>query len=173
MGLFQKATAQHKMKQYDEAQKTFSQMIALTEKNQDTKSRAKNYAAMSALYWRQLNNKDSANYYLDKAISLDSTNANFVIQRGDMFVDEKKYDQAFEEYDNAIDMGKADQEMYTIRSDARLKMLSEKYKTTNAQELRSKISSSEKELLCADLKKAIDLGLKDIKKDMFASLVCK
>ena len=128
---------------------------------------------MSAVHWRQIGNADSADYYLDKAITLDPANANFVIQKGDMLVGEKKYDAAFAQYDKAMEMGKSDAEMYMIRTDARLKMLQEKYKTTNAQELRSKMSASEKELLCADLKKSISLGLKDMKYDMFASLVCK
>ena len=171
--LFQKAVAQNRLKQYDAASATFSQMMALTEKNNDSKARASNYALMSAFHWRQMGNADSADYYLDKAITLDPANANFVIQKGDMLVGEKKYDAAFAQYDKAMEMGKSDAEMYMIRTDARLKMLQEKYKTTNAQELRSKMSASEKELLCADLKKAISLGLKDMKYDMFASLVCK
>jgi hypothetical protein len=51
--------------------------------------------------------------------------------------------------------------------------MQEKYHTTNAQELRTKMSAKEKELVCTDLKKAVSLGLKDMKSDMFASLVCK
>jgi tetratricopeptide (TPR) repeat protein len=170
---FQKAVAQNKLKQYDAAAATFSSMMALTEKNQDTKARASNYAIMSAFYWRQIGNTDSADYYLEKAIALDPANANFIIQKGDMLVGEKKYDAAFVQYDKAMEMGKSDAEMYQIRTDARIKMLQEKYKTTNAQELRSKMTAQEKELLCADLKKAITLGLQDMKYDMFASLVCK
>jgi tetratricopeptide (TPR) repeat protein len=172
-GLFQKAVAQNKLKQYDAASATFSQMMALTEKNQDAKARASNYAIMSSFHWRQMGNADSADYYLEKAIALDPANADFVIQKGDMLVGEKKYDAAFAQYDKAMEMGKSDVEMYQIRTDARIKMLQEKYKTTNAQELRSKMTAQEKELLCADLKKAISLGLQDMKYDMFASLVCK
>jgi len=70
-------------------------------------------------------------------------------------------------------MGKTDAEMYSIRSNARIKEMQEKYHTTNAQELRSKMSAKEKELVCSDLKKAISLGLKDMKQEMFSSLVCK
>lgn len=173
MGLFQKAIAQNRLKQVDASKATFSQMIALTEKNKDTKSRASNYALMSLVHWRQLDNMDSANYFLDKAVALDPSNTDFVIQRGDMFVSQKKYDDAFVQYDKAVSMGKADLEMYSIRSNARMKMLSEKYNTTNAQELRSKMSGSEKSMLCTDLNKAIALGLHDMKQDMFASMVCK
>ncbi|MCU7548029.1 hypothetical protein OCK74_02835 [Chitinophagaceae bacterium LB-8] len=171
--LFQKALAQNKLKQFDAANQTFSKLIALTEKNQDTKARASNYALMSAFHWRQLNNADSANYFLEKAVALDPSNPNYVIQKGDMLCDEKKYDEAFVQYDKAVEMGKADAEMYEIRSNARVKMLQEKYHTNNTQELRSKMSAQERDQVCVELKKAISLGLKDMKQDMFASLVCK
>ena len=173
MGLFQKAIAQNRLKQVDASKATFAQMFALTEKNKDTKARASNYSLMSMVHWRQLGDMDSANYFLDKAVALDPTNVDFVIQRGDMFVSDKKYDDAFVQYDKAVSMGKTDLEMYSIRSNARMKMLSEKYNTTNAQELRSKMTGSEKSMLCAELNKAIALGLHDMKQDMFASMVCK
>ena len=172
-GLFQKAVAQARLKQYDAANATFARMISLTEKNQDTKARASNYAIMAAFHWRQLNQKDSASYFLDKAIGLDPSNTDFIIQRGDMLADEKKYDDAFVQYDKAVSMGKADLEMFTIRSNSRLKMVQQKYGTNNAQELRSKMTAGEKEQVCTELKKAISLGLKDMQQDMFASLVCK
>jgi tetratricopeptide (TPR) repeat protein len=172
-GYFQKAVAQNKLKQYDASKETFSKVLELTDKNQDTKTRANNYALMSALYWRQLDNNDSANYFLAKAISLDPSNTGFIIQKGDMLFSTKKYDEAFVQYDKAVEMGKADLEMYTVRSNARMKMMQDKYHTTNTQELRDKMSAKEKDQLCVELKKAISLGLKDRKQDMFASLVCK
>lgn len=172
-GLFQKAVAQARLKQNDAANATFAKMISLTEKNQDTRARASNYAIMSAFHWRQLNQKDSAHYFLDKAIELDPSNTDFIIQRGDMMADEKKYDEAFVQYDKAVSMGKADLEMYTIRSNARMKMVQQKYGTNNAQELRSKMTAGEKDQVCTELQKAISLGLKDMQQDMFASLVCK
>jgi len=172
-GLFQKAVAQARLKQFDGANETFARMISLTEKNQDTKARASNYALMATLHWRQLHQKDSADYFLDKAISLDPSNAGFIIQKGDMLADEKKYDEAFVQYDKAVTMGKTDLEMYTIRSNARMRMVQEKYGTNNAQELRSKMTAGEKDQVCTELKKAISLGLKDMQQDMFASLVCK
>lgn len=173
MGHFQTGVAQAKLKQFDAANSSFSKMIALTEKNKDTKTRAQNYALMGLLHWRQLGNKDSANYYLDKAMMMDSANPAFYVQKGDMHVDEKKYDDAFVQYDKAVSMGKTDMEMYVIRSEARLKMVQEKYNTTNTQELRSKMTSKENEQVCTELKKAISLGLHDINMDMFSSLVCK
>ena len=173
MAYFQKTAAQVKLKQYDAANASFSKMIALTEKNQDKKARASNYALISQLHWQYLDHKDSANYFLDKAIALDPSNANFFIQKGDFLMDEKKYDEAFVQYDKAVSMGKADMEMYDIRATARIRIAQEKYNTTNTQELRSKMTAKETEQICKELKKAISLGLRDMKMDMFASLVCK
>ena len=172
-GYFQKAVAQNKLGQYDASKATFSNVIALTEKNQNTKARASNYAVLSALHYRQLNETDSGYYYLDKAIELDSTNSNFYIQKGDMLISEKKYDEAFEEYDKAVGMGRTDVDMYKIRTDARMKMIQDKYNTNNTQDLRSKMSSTEKDQVCTELNKVISLGLHDMKYDMFAALVCK
>lgn len=172
-GFFQKAVAQNKLKQYDAANKSFSQVIALTEKNKNTKARAANYATLGLLHWRQMGNKDSAAYYLEKAMALDPANANFVVQKGDMLLDEKAYDDAFVHYDKAVSMGKTDLQMYEVRTEGRMKMMQDKYKTNNTQELRSKMSANEKEQLCSELKKAISLGLNDMKQEMFASLVCK
>src|SRR5215204_236667 len=171
--LFQKATAQNRLKQYEASSATFSKMILLTEKNQNTKARASNFALMSALQSRQLGQNDSAHYYIDKALSLEPTNTDFVIQKGDVFFVEKKYDSAFEQYDKAVQMGKVDLDMYVLRSNGRMKILQEKYGTTNIQQLRSAMTAAEKEQLCSELKKAIELGLKDMKQDMAASLICK
>lgn len=173
MGLFQKAIAQNGLKQHEEASKTFAQMMSLTEKNQDTKTRASNYALMAAVQSHQLNKPDSAHYYIEKAINMQPDNADFIVQKGDIYFNEKKYNDAFTQYDKAVQMGKNDYEMYTIRSNARLKMLQDKYHTTNVQELRSKMTADEKKLLCADLKKATSFGQKDMQVDMVASLICK
>jgi tetratricopeptide (TPR) repeat protein len=173
MALFQKAIAQNGLKQYDAASSTFAQMMNLTEKNQDTKARASNYALMASVQSHQLAKPDSGHYYIEKAITMQPDNPDFIVQKGDIYFDEKKYDAAFTQYDKAVQMGKNDYEMYTIRSNARLKMLQDKYGTTNVQELRSKMTAEEKQLLCTDLKKAISFGQKDMQQDMVASLICK
>lgn len=171
-GFFQKAIAQNKSGQIEASKETFANVIALTEKNKDIKARASNYALLSILIYRQLNEMDSAYYYLDKAMKLDPGNIDFVIQKGDMLAGEKKYDAAFVQFDKAVELGRTDMDMYLIRSNTRMKMVQEKYKTTNTQELRSKMNPTEKEQVCRELKKAIELGLRDMKQDMFASLVC-
>ena len=106
-------------------------------------------------------------------MALDAGNPAFTVQKGDMLIEEKKYDDAFVQYDKAVSMGKADMDMYVIRTEGRMKMVQDKYKTTNAQELRSKMTPVEKEQVCTELKKAISLGLHDMKQEMFSSLVCK
>jgi len=170
---FQKAIAQNKTGQVEASKATFANVIALTEKNQDTKARASNYALLSLLNYRQLNEKDSAVFYLDKAIGLDPANTNFYIQKGGMLVDDKNYDDAFLQYDMAVEKGRTDIDMYEIRASARIKMVQEKYQTTNTQELRSKMNATEKEQVCIELKKVLTIGLRNMQYDMFASMVCK
>lgn len=172
-GYFQKAVALNKMGQVQESNAAFQKVIALTEKNQDTKARASNYALLSLMHYYQLNQQDSGYYYLAKAMELDPNNANFFVQKGDMLVAEKKYDAAFEQYDKAVALGKNDMEMYQIRTEGHMKMVQEKYGTTNTQELRSKMTPAERDQLCTELQKAISLGLHDMKMDMFSSMVCK
>ena len=172
-GYFQKAVAQNKLGQVQQSKESFYQVIALTEKNQDTKARAANFALLSLMHYRQLGETDSAFFYLDKAMELDGSNPDFYIQKGDILTDQKKYDAGFIEYDKAVEMGRTDMDMYLIRSNARMKMVQDKYHTTNTQELRSKMTPAEKDMVCKELNKAISLGLKDMKQDMFASLVCK
>jgi tetratricopeptide (TPR) repeat protein len=172
-GYFQKGIAQNKLGQVQASKESLSRVIALTEKNKDTKARAANYALLSLMHYRGLGETDSSYFYLDKAMELDPANTDFYIQKGDILTDQKEYDKGFVEYDKAVEMGRTDMDMYVIRSDARIKRMQQKYNTTNTQELRSKMTPAEKEQVCTELKKAISLGLKDMKYDMFASLVCK
>jgi tetratricopeptide (TPR) repeat protein len=170
---FQKAYAFNKLGQPDAAKEELEQVIELTEMNQNTAERASNYALMAALYDRQLGDRDSAFLYLDKAMEIDPSNADFLIQKGDMYVQSDEYDKAFDAYDEAVAMGRTDMDMYIIRSQAGLKMLEHKYGTTKAQDLRGMMTEEEKALVCGDLRKALDMGWNDMNKDMFAALVCK
>ena len=170
---FQKAVAYNKLGDPGAAKAELNEVMALTEKNVNTAERASNYALMAALYDRQLGDRDSALYYLDQAMAMDPANSDFLIQKGDMFVASHEYDRAFGAYDEAVDMGRNDLDMYIIRSEAGLKMLEHKYGTTKAQDLRTKMTPEEKALVCSDLTKALELGWNDMNKDMFAALVCK
>ncbi|MCP9200503.1 hypothetical protein MKO06_11320 [Gramella sp. GC03-9] len=169
---FQKGIAQNKKGDIQGSRSSLEKVISLTEMNQNTQQRASNYALMGALYSRQLNEPDSAFYYLDKAKELDPGNPDFLIQEGDIYVNFDDYDNAFRAYDQAQAAGKNDMEMYIIRSEARLKQMEHQYGTTNAQELKSKMTAQEKETVCGDLQKALEMGWRDMNKDMFAALVC-
>ncbi|OLY93289.1 Tetratricopeptide repeat-containing protein [Cnuella takakiae] len=172
-GYFQKAYAQNKMGDVAASKASLANVMDLTEKNLDTRTKARNYALMSLVHQRQLNEPDSAAFYLDKAIALDAANPDFYIQKGDLLMAGQHYEAAFAQYDKAVEMGRTDMDMYVIRSNARMKMVQAKYGTNNTQELRSKMTATEKEQVCRELTKALSLGLKDMRKDMFAAMVCK
>ena len=172
-GHFQKGYAQLKLKLYALANASFSYVWTLTGKNKNKQSRAADYALLSALQFRQMENTDSAFQLLNMAIALDSTNPRFVLQKGELFAYEKRYDAAFVQYDKAVAMGKSDIDMYTARSYARLQMLQDKYATTDLYQLKVKMTDKEQKMLCGELSKTIRLGAKDIKIKSLASEICK
>ncbi|NMM47541.1 tetratricopeptide repeat protein [Marinigracilibium pacificum] len=170
---FQKGVAYSKLGNTEASKSELAKVIELTENNQNTSERAANYALMAAIYDRQLGDRDSALIFLDQAMALDPDNTEFWIQKGEMYVMSGQYDEAFSAFDKAVAMGKADLDMYSIRSNTALRMVSDKYGTTKAKELKEKMTPDEKNLVCTELNKAIELGLEDMNKDMFAALVCK
>jgi len=171
-GYFERGMAYSGKKKFDSSRADFTRIIELTEKNQNVKERATIYAMIGDQYFKS-GMKDSANVNLIKAIELDPDNANFIIQKGDMAAKENNYDAAFVQYDKAVAMGRTDVDMYKIRAGARVSMVQKKYHTNNAQELRNKMTPKEKDQVCTELKKAIDLGYKNVQADMFSALVCK
>lgn len=172
-GYFQKAIALKNLGKLTEAKAAFEHIITLTEKNENSKERASNYALMAAYYERSEGDIKMAQDYLNKAKELDNTNIKFLIQEGDMYVAQGNYNTAFESYDHAIKIDSNSKLAYMARSEARFSQVSKKYNTTKAQELRTKMTSSEKENLCSDLSKAIELGYKDMQKEMLKALICK
>jgi tetratricopeptide (TPR) repeat protein len=171
-GFFERGIANEGLKNGDAATADFNKIIELTEKNQNVKDRATIYAKIADMQDRS-GKMAEADSSLNKAIALDPTNSRYVIQRGDMYVRAGNYDQAFKYYDEAVDMGRTDLDMYVIRTNARMKMVQDKYGTSVAQELRTKMTAKEKEQVCTEMKKAFELGLKDMKQEMFSALVCK
>jgi tetratricopeptide (TPR) repeat protein len=169
---FERAYAQEQMGMTDSAAADYNRIIELTEKNQNVAERATIYAKVADLNYKA-GKPAEAEQYLAKAMELDPGNPNFAIQRGDWAAWDGNYDAAFVEYDQAVAAGKADVEMYQIRSNARIRQMESKYGTNNVQELRSKMTPEETGLVCAETNKAIELGLKDMKMDMFAALVCR
>lgn len=172
-GHFQKAVALNGLGDIEGSKQALENVIALTEKNQNVTERASNYALMSALYERQMNDAVKAQEYLDKAKELDPTNADWIIQEGTMYVSKKDYERAFEAYDAAEALDPNSLDLYIARSNTHLKAMEAKYNTSQAQELRNKMTDEERANVCADLKRAIELGWRDMNKDMFAALVCR
>jgi tetratricopeptide (TPR) repeat protein len=173
VGYFQKGFAHQKLKQYELAKTSFSQVMALIEKNKEKKARAADYALLCELQFRQMENLDSAFQLIEKAIALDNTNPEYFRQKGDLFAYGKKYEAAFLQYDKAVTLGKTDIVIYTSRSDARLSMFQDKYATTDYNQLKSKMSGIEQSSVCIEFNKVILLGSKDIKKKNVASVFCK
>ncbi len=172
VGYFERAIAQEKLGNMDAATEDYNRIIALTEKNKNVKERATIYAKVADMNARAGKKAEAETYYA-KALELDPGNPDFDVLRGDWAVLAGDYDTAFRSYDAAMAKGKAGADMYQIRSEARIKQMQDKYGTTNVQQLRGKMTPQETAQVCAELGKAAELGLKDMKLDMFSALVCK
>ena len=170
--LFERAYAEEKLGMADAATADYNQIIALTEKNQNVAERATIYAKVADLSYRA-GKPAEAEEYLAEAMALDPGNASFAIQRGDWAALDGNYDAAFVEYDKAVAAGKADAEIYQIRANTRIRQMQAKYGTDNVQELRSKMTTADTELVCMETKQALALGLRDMQMDMFSALVCR
>jgi len=144
----------------------------LTKKNKNIKARATMFAQLSHLDF-QLNKLAEADTNLTKAIELDPTNPAFFVQKGDMMIKINNYDDAFAAFDKVLDLGKNDLEIYQIRTEARLKQLQQKYVTTDINELSKRMTKQEKSTLCADMKKALDMGLRNLQLDLLSASICE
>ncbi len=170
--LFERAVAQEQLGHADAATADYDRMIALTEMNQNTAERAILYAKVADLNYRS-GKTTEAEQYIAKALELDPSNPDFLVQQGDWAAHQGDYDRAFEYYDQAVAGGRTDADMYGIRADTRIKAVQDKYGTDNVQELRAQMTTDEKSKVCADSKQALDLGLRDMQMDMFVALVCR
>jgi tetratricopeptide (TPR) repeat protein len=169
---FQKAIALNKLGRVEESKTELDQVLKLTENNENVSERASNYALMSALYERQMGDLNSAQDYLNEAKKLEPNNVEYLIQEGTMYASHGDYDRALQSYDTAVSLDGNSQDLYVARSNTRLKKMDAKYGSVKAQELRDKMTDEEKSLLCADMKRAQELGWKEMSKDMFVALVC-
>jgi len=156
----------------EDAKSDIVKITELTKKNKNVKARAAMFAQLAQLDF-QLNMLAEADTNLTKAIELDPGNPAFYIQKGDMKVKVNTYDDAFVAYDKVLDMGKNDLEIYQIRTEARLKQMQQKYVTTDIKELSNRMTRQEKNILCADMKKALDLGLRNLQLDLLSSMICE
>ncbi len=169
---FERGYANEQLGMTDAATADYNRIIELTEKNENVAERATIYAKVADLNYRAGRTAD-AERYLARASELDPGNPDFLIQRGDWAALGGDYDSAFVEYDRAVAAGKADSEMYRIRANARIRQMQGKYGTDNVQELRSRMTPDDRDLVCAETGKALALGLKDMQMDMFSALVCR
>jgi len=171
-GFFERAYAEEQLGNLEAARADYDRVIELTEKNRNVAERATIYAKVADMT-AKAGRTEEAEAYLAKAEELDPANPEFSIMQGDWAVRAGDYDAAFAAYDRAVVQGRTDMAMYQIRTEARIKQMEERYDTTNAQELRAAMSPTETGLVCMELTKALDKGLRDMKLDMFSALVCR
>jgi tetratricopeptide (TPR) repeat protein len=169
---FERAYAEEQMGDMAAATADYNSIIELTEKNQNVAERATIYTKVADLNFKAGKTAE-AETYLAKAMELDPTNPDPYVLKGDWAVRAGDYDAAFAAYDEAVAKGHGGAAMYEIRAEARLKQVEDTYGTTNAQELRAQMTPTETEQVCSEVTKALELGLKDMKLDMFAALVCR
>jgi len=156
----------------EDAKADIVKITDLTKKNKNIKARAKMFAQLAHLDF-QLNMLAEADTNLTKAIELDPENPAFHIQKGDMMIKINNYDDAFIAYDKVLDLGKNDLEIYQIRTEARLKQVQQKYVTTDIKELSKRMTKQEKITVCADMKKALEMGLRNLQLDLLSSMICE
>lgn len=172
MAYYARSYAYNKLGRTEDAKADIVKITDLTKKNKDIKARAKMFAQLAHLDF-QLNMLAEADTNLIKAIELDPENPAFYIQKGDMMIKINNYDDAFTAYDKVLKLGKNDLEIYQIRTEARLKQMQQKYVTTDIKELSKRMTKQEKSTVCADMKKALDLGLRNLQLDLLASTICE
>jgi tetratricopeptide (TPR) repeat protein len=170
--LFERATANERLGNGDVARGDYERIIALTEKNQNVKERATLYAKVADLN-QKAGRTAEADSLLTKAIALDGANPDFAIMEGDWAMRRGDRAAADAAYDRAEQMGVPGLEVHTIRAEGSVRMVQEKHGTTNAQELRAKMTPEEKTMVCTDVNRALSLGWKEPRMDMFAALVCR
>ncbi len=171
-GHFQKGVALNRLGDVEGSQQELQKVMELTEGNQNSAQRASNYALMAAMYDRQMGQMDSALVYLNKAKELDPGNVKYTLQEGDMYLVHEDYKTAYAKYDEAAQLDPASMDPYVSKANAGLYQMEKKYGTTKAQELRDKMTEAEKTAICGDLTKAMELGYRDMNKEMFKALVC-
>lgn len=144
----------------------------LTTKNKNVKARATIFARLAQVNF-QLGMQAEADSNLQNAMQLDPQNPDFYIQQGDMLLKNQHYDDAFKAYDKVVELGKTDLEIYQIRTEARLKQVHDKYKTSDTKELSHKMTQQEKRKLCNEIAKAVELGLRNLQLELLSSTICE
>jgi tetratricopeptide (TPR) repeat protein len=170
--LFERATAYEAKGQMELAEADYNLVIRTADTNVHVEERATLYAHVGQMYYGA-GKTTEAHEYLNKAIELDPANPTYVIIQGDWATKEGDYAAADQAYSKATGMGVSNAEMYQIRAEGSIKMMQDKYGTTNAQEMRAAMTPQETAMVCADVTKALALGWKNPQMDMFSALVCQ
>ncbi|MCL7958109.1 MAG: tetratricopeptide repeat protein [marine benthic group bacterium] len=170
--LFERATAYEAKGQMELAEADYNLVIRTADTNVHVEERATLYAHVGQMYYSSGKTAE-AHEYLNKAIELDPANPTYVIIQGDWATKEGDYAAADQAYSKATGMGVSNAEMYQIRAEGSIKMMQDKYGTTNAQEMRAAMTPQETAMVCADVTKALALGWKNAQMDMFSALVCQ
>ena len=172
MAYYARSYAYNNLGMTEDAKADVVKITDLTKKNKNIKARATMFAQLAHLDF-QLNKLAEADTNLTKAIELDPANPAFFVQKGDMMIKINNYDDAFTAYDKVLELGKNDLEIYQIRTEARLKQMQQKYVTSDIKELSARMTKQEKSTLCADMKKALDMGLRNLQLDLLATMICQ
>jgi tetratricopeptide (TPR) repeat protein len=170
--LFEKANAELGLGMHDEARADLNTITNLTSKNQNLSQRATIYAKIAEVYTRQ-HNYSAALQNIEQAISMDSGNLNFYIQRGDINTAAGNYPAAIGNYDEAISKGKNDAEAWKAKTSALIKMYQKKYDTDNAGILSKKMNASERKTLCSTIQTSQEKGMKDMAIELLQVATCK
>lgn len=167
---FERAVAYAGLGMVAESKQDYATIISLSEKNQNQESRGTIYAMLADISYKQ-GEKDSAYIQIDQAIAIQQR-PEYFIQKGDMRYKDGDYDAAFAEYDKAVAAGKADFEMYAIRSAQRLRIYQNKYGTDNVNELAKKMTAEEKRACCTEFDKLKAFGRSNMKFDLTYTFLC-
>jgi tetratricopeptide (TPR) repeat protein len=171
--MFQKASAELGLGMAEDAKADFSKVIDMTAKNRNTKDRATIYAKIAELDLRQKMYSDAMNN-LQSAITLDNTNADFYILKGDIYLAQNDYNNALSAYNESITVGGNSQKSWTAKIEAEIKAYQQKYKTgSNANDLAKKMSASDKTSFCTDINTAKNNGVKTQGIDFIQLAICK
>jgi tetratricopeptide (TPR) repeat protein len=170
--LFERSTAEAGLGRMDDSKADLNTIITLTAKNEHVKDRATIYAKIAEAEMKQ-GAYDQALQHIDQAASLDNTNLNFYMQKGDIHAAAGNLSAAVADYDRAIASGKDDAEAWKAKTTTIIKELQQKYGTDNAGVLNRKISGSDRQSLCRTIQTAQGKGMKDINIDLLQTNVCK
>jgi tetratricopeptide (TPR) repeat protein len=170
--LFERANAELALGMIDNAKADLNTITNLTGKNRNTAERATIYAKIAEAETRQGAYSDALQH-IGNAISMDPSNLNFYVQRGDINVAAGNLSTAIDNYDEAISKGKDDAEAWKARTATLIKLYEKKYNTDNADVLKRKINASDKQNLCSSIQTAQARGLRDVQIDLVQASICR